>query len=179
MGSVEPKRRDSRPPAECSVEGCEKPRHARGWCQGHYVRWKAIGEPGPAALNVVRYNGAACCVEGCEEVATSLGWCKLHYGRAARTGQPGEAEPWRALRNRGESCILEGCERPRRSKGWCEMHLAAEDPRRSGLSRCLKYLGPNASRLTELKGGLSRSHRRRLAKCRSNHPSLPPCIALP
>lgn len=29
----------------CSVDGCTKPAHRRGWCGGHYERWKRYGEP--------------------------------------------------------------------------------------------------------------------------------------
>lgn len=30
----------------CSVDGCEKSRRARGWCDTHYRRWRRNGEPG-------------------------------------------------------------------------------------------------------------------------------------
>lgn len=30
---------------ECSVEGCESPSRARGWCPKHWKRWKAHGDP--------------------------------------------------------------------------------------------------------------------------------------
>lgn len=29
----------------CSVNGCDKPHHARGWCHTHYRRWQTYGEP--------------------------------------------------------------------------------------------------------------------------------------
>jgi hypothetical protein len=29
----------------CSIEGCEKKTHIRGWCQAHYCRWKRHGDP--------------------------------------------------------------------------------------------------------------------------------------
>lgn len=29
----------------CSIDGCGKPRRARGWCQGHYSRWRRHGHP--------------------------------------------------------------------------------------------------------------------------------------
>lgn len=29
----------------CSIEDCEKPRKARGWCGAHWARWRAHGDP--------------------------------------------------------------------------------------------------------------------------------------
>lgn len=29
----------------CSIEGCEKVSRARGWCNMHYLRWRAHGDP--------------------------------------------------------------------------------------------------------------------------------------
>jgi HNH endonuclease len=33
------------PKGTCSVEGCEKPTRARGWCRIHYKRWWRHGDP--------------------------------------------------------------------------------------------------------------------------------------
>lgn len=30
----------------CSIEECGRPAHARGWCIGHYQRWRTKGDPG-------------------------------------------------------------------------------------------------------------------------------------
>ena len=30
---------------QCSVDGCENPAHARGWCKKHYLRWHKHGDP--------------------------------------------------------------------------------------------------------------------------------------
>ena len=30
---------------ECSVDGCERPAYARGWCSRHYQRWRNNGDP--------------------------------------------------------------------------------------------------------------------------------------
>ena len=30
---------------ECSIERCERPRHARGWCSHHWRRWHRHGDP--------------------------------------------------------------------------------------------------------------------------------------
>ena len=37
----------------CSIEGCEKNRESRGWCQKHYQRWRAHGNP----LKTLTNNG--------------------------------------------------------------------------------------------------------------------------
>jgi hypothetical protein len=55
----------------CSVDGCDKPAHGRGWCKAHYLRWRrrgdpsagrtAVGEPERFYREVVRpYDGKEC-----------------------------------------------------------------------------------------------------------------------
>lgn len=65
----------------CSVEGCEGPVLARGWCNRHYRRWRR--ETFPSQI--------ACSVVGCEKPARDRGWCSGHHSRWRRTGDPGTA----------------------------------------------------------------------------------------
>jgi hypothetical protein len=33
------------PSEACSIDGCDRPHEARGWCSTHYRRWKTHGDP--------------------------------------------------------------------------------------------------------------------------------------
>ncbi len=30
---------------DCSISGCDRPHYGRGWCSGHWKRWKLHGDP--------------------------------------------------------------------------------------------------------------------------------------
>lgn len=39
--------------ATCTLDGCDKPKRARGWCVAHWNRWRRHGDPGTAAIGPV------------------------------------------------------------------------------------------------------------------------------
>lgn len=39
----------------CSIDGCDSPPRARGWCNKHYYRWRRLGDP--LAKGVIAENG--------------------------------------------------------------------------------------------------------------------------
>lgn len=41
----------------CSIEGCERPHNARGWCTTHYERWRRHGDPLKVIPAVGRTDG--------------------------------------------------------------------------------------------------------------------------
>lgn len=66
----------------CSIDGCNRPYHARSWCQLHYERWKRLGDPLSTTLREI------CSIEGCEGKHLAKGFCSLHYHRLKRHGDP-------------------------------------------------------------------------------------------
>ena len=72
----------------CTVEGCERPRKGRGWCSGHWKRWRNYGSPTGKAKPRPKRPPRLCKIEGCERVVKCYGWCGIHLGRWERTGDP-------------------------------------------------------------------------------------------
>lgn len=66
----------------CAVQGCEREYRAKGYCQMHYTRVKAHGDPHH------RYPKTECSIDGCARDARSRGWCSLHLDRWRRHGDP-------------------------------------------------------------------------------------------
>lgn len=75
------------PEGTCSVEGCERPIHARGWCLSHYGKYRPPGVSG-TSLDARRRPKAVCAVEGCAKPVKARGWCGTHYWRWRRNGGP-------------------------------------------------------------------------------------------
>lgn len=76
------------PKRMCSVDGCDKDAVARGWCSGHWRRWRNTGDPGEASLKRLgrRPGTAICALPECDERATDREWCHTHYERWRRHG---------------------------------------------------------------------------------------------
>lgn len=58
----------------------------KGFCNGHYQRWKRHGENmnrGPLAIRATRHS-ERCTVEGCHAPYHAKGFCKRCYGRHRR-----------------------------------------------------------------------------------------------
>lgn len=39
---------------ECSIDGCDKPKVARGWCHTHYKRWQSHGASADMSVSLLR-----------------------------------------------------------------------------------------------------------------------------
>jgi hypothetical protein len=66
----------------CSVEGCENPHLARGWCSMHYQRWTKTGSLDERPPNL-------CEVEDCERRVHGHGLCHPHWRRWRKHDDPG------------------------------------------------------------------------------------------
>lgn len=105
----------------CSVDGCDKPHLARGYCAKHYARWTKNGEPGPAGrVPFAPKLTEPCRVAGCDRMATRTTLCWMHYLRERRHGDPGQAGPLDPAR-RG-TCQIPDCSNRPYARGLCGGH---------------------------------------------------------
>jgi hypothetical protein len=91
----------------CILDGCERIRHYRDYCQMHRRRIDRHGVPGPAGrVRIKRADYPKCIVDGCSTTLIyARGWCALHYQRQFKFGDPGEGARRRRLRGTGTRFI--------------------------------------------------------------------------
>jgi hypothetical protein len=82
-------------PKQCSVPGCVRDVKERGWCHGHYQRWKRLGHVQPDRPLGRRTEGT-CLVDGCERSIYARHLCAPHYRRRLANGDARPDQPLRA-----------------------------------------------------------------------------------
>ncbi len=109
---------------ECIVTDCNTGQRivALGYCQNHYRRFKATGDPLKTLWDLRKANRpTVCIVENCEDPIFGLTYCSNHYRRHLTYGDPTAT----ALNKRpkgARGCKVDDCERKHNAKGFCNMH---------------------------------------------------------
>lgn len=106
----------------CSIEGCERPRVKRDWCNAHYQRWRKHGDPigGGPSLSPRTPPGTTCSIAGCVRGGKLRhGLCGPHHSRWLRHGDPLGGGP---ARQQGRICSVPECLDPYDAKGYCGRH---------------------------------------------------------
>lgn len=102
----------------CSIDGCDNPHDARGFCGKHYQRWKKHGTTDDPTKNEI------CSMDGCSNKYYGRGWCKIHWKRWYNTGSP-EGRAGRTPKRLITVCTIEGCEIVSQlTRGMCYKHYA-------------------------------------------------------
>lgn len=72
----------------CTVDGCEKPHLASGYCSMHHTRLRRHGDPAAVVRFRGEYTSDECAIDGCSGKREKRGWCAKHYARWQDHGDP-------------------------------------------------------------------------------------------
>ena len=85
-------------PRQCAVAGCDHAAKSRGWCHGHYQRWRAHGD---VQASVPLRRAGTCEVRDCDRKRYARGLCNTHYRRLLATGDARPEDPIRIVTGEG------------------------------------------------------------------------------
>lgn len=71
----------------CSVEGCNRKHHARGYCEKHYHKWLKHADL-LIDKEIHEKRESICIVEGCHNNHEAKGYCVKHYKKYLKYGNP-------------------------------------------------------------------------------------------
>lgn len=107
----------------CEIEGCDRVREKKTYCELHYRRIRITGDPHKTLMDIKRENrdqSLQCKIEGCERRKHNSGYCSPHFRRLKLYGDALTSEI--RVRPKRTGCIVEGCTQKHCSLGYCSMH---------------------------------------------------------
>lgn len=72
----------------CTIDGCDRPYRASGYCTAHYTKWRVYGDPLYVRRPQAPKPPVPCSAEGCDRDAKARGLCQMHYKRVVKRGDP-------------------------------------------------------------------------------------------
>lgn len=102
----------------CSVDGCDKEKHAKTLCHNHYreQRRRAAG----SKKQIKRPN--ICIVNKCTQKHYALNYCMSHYYRFKNTGSVSAEKPIKELIYGKIDCDVPFCQNKHHARGLCRTH---------------------------------------------------------
>ena len=105
----------------CTIEGCERPFRARGWCATHYARWSKHGDP---SVKITRRTEVGCEAPDCERPNPVGRYCNTHKLRKWKTGTfDAHESTGRRIHDQGY-VIVKQPDHPLAWRGWVYEHRA-------------------------------------------------------
>ena len=101
----------------CAVLDCANEYSAKGYCDMHYHRVKAHGDPYANFKRVKTIK--KCKIENCNKNNDSVGYCQMHYRRYKLYG---DANIKKTNYKEYESCSIPNCNKKHNAKGYCKKH---------------------------------------------------------
>ena len=102
----------------CTMQGCDRPHKARGYCQTHYMQFKRGISPVGEIRSRERDKLPECTEDGCVEPVKAKGLCRTHYQRLLRHGH---VKPNRRAKDIG-TCSIPLCDGRAYAKNLCHAH---------------------------------------------------------
>jgi len=113
----------------CTIDGCQKPVIARGWCTAHWTRWKRHGDPLGGGIDRTPAPDT-CVVDECDSPPFARGLCAMDWRRWRAETDPEWQEDFLAKRRDWHAANPDKVQDARRRSRGKHLEAALERARR-------------------------------------------------